>query len=451
MNHYELVITHIGHQFYPEAHEKRREKIFKKLGDAILVLTSNPISVMSNDVEYPYRQNSDLYYLTGFEEAESAAIFFIDQENNKSTYYLFVRPRDKEKETWTGKRYGVEGAKKYYGPTEAFVIDKFSEKLEELLKQHTELIFNFGVDKEKDIEIINLLNKTRPSKWKEGKGINIIKDVSEFVHPFRLIKDEHEISLIKKACEISAEAHIKAMESVKPGMWEYQLQTIIEHYFIMNGAKRAGYPTIVGSGENATILHYTENNHQIKDGDLVLIDAGAEYMYYNSDITRTFPANGEFSNPQKELYELVYKAQQEAFKEVKPGSSLISVHNVATKVLVEGMIELGLLEGTVHENIDNETYKEYYMHGTGHWLGIDVHDAGRRKYPDGSPVPLEPGMIFTVEPGIYVSPDSDAPEKYKGIGIRIEDDVLVTKDGLEILTTKVPSKLEKIEELIQKK
>ncbi len=444
--------THIGHVIYPNVHRVRREQVFTKLEeDSILVVVSNPEHIRSNDVEYKYRQNSDLFYLTGFEEPESAAMLFKDKETKKPQFFLFVRNRDAEQETWTGKRYGPEGAMKYFNPDQAFSIEQFHEVLKEKMETYSRVIFNFGVDEKIDCDIVKMITATRRSKWKTGKGAFALLDLSEFLHPFRLIKDEHEIRLMREAARISAEAHIKAMEFVKNGVWEYQLQSVIEHHFVQEGASGPAYPSIVGSGANATILHYTENNMQVKDGDLVLIDAGCEYQYYAADITRTFPVSGEFTNPQRELYSLVLETQKLALSEVRPGSSLEHIHKVAVRRLVEGMVDLGILKGNIDEIIEEKKYKMYYMHGTSHWLGIDVHDAGRKIREDGTPVGLEPGMVFTVEPGLYISPNSDAPEKYRGIGIRIEDDVLVTKEGFENLSSLVPTSIERIEELSSKK
>ncbi len=444
--------THIGHIVYPNVYRTRRERIFAKLEeDSLLVIISNPEHVRSNDVEYKYRQNSDLFYLTGFEEPESATILFKDKETKKPTFYLFVRKRDEEQETWTGKRYGPEGAMKYFDPDQSFPIDQFQEILKEKMETYSNLIFNFGVDEKIDTEIVRMVTATRRSKWKTGKGVFSLLDLSEFLHPFRLIKDQHEIRLMREAARISAEAHIKAMEFVRDGVWEYQLQSVIEHHFVQEGAKGPAYPSIVGSGANATILHYTENNMQVRDGDLVLIDAGCEYQYYAADITRTFPVSGEFTNPQRELYSLVLEAQKLALSEVKPGSNLEHIHQVAVRKLVEGMLDLSILEGDPDKIIEEKEYKTYYMHGTSHWLGIDVHDAGRKIKQDGTPVSLEPGMVFTVEPGLYISPNSNAPDKYKGIGIRIEDDILVTKEGFENLSDLVPTSIERIEELTSKR
>jgi Xaa-Pro aminopeptidase len=421
----------------------RREQFMKAMGKGVAVFPAAPPRTRSNDTEYEYRQNSDFHYLTGFDEPESVAV--VTTLHPEHRFVLFVRPRDKEKEIWNGRRAGPDGAKSKHGADEAYTIDSLDEMLPRYVENAPRLFYRLGLDREFDDRMTGILNRIRAAARTGVTAPAEIVDPATIVHEMRLIKNDDDLSRLRRACEISAEAHVAAMRACRPGMNECELEAIVEYVFRRSGAASPGYSSIVGAGANATILHYIENNAPIRDGDLVLIDAACEYLAYSSDITRTFPANGRFSRPQKALYEIVLKAQLEAIDEVRPGAPFQAYHERAVRVLVEGLIGLGLLDGTAEEAVANESYKRYYMHRTGHWLGIDVHDAGRYQI-DGASRPLEPGMVMTVEPGIYIAEDDDrAPGEYRGIGIRIEDDVLVTRSGNEVLTSKVPKTIADIE------
>src|SRR5262245_40015483 len=359
------------------------------MGKGVAVFPAAPMRTRSNDTEYEYRQNSDFHYLTGFDEPESVAV--VTTIHPEHRFVLFVRPRDKEKEIWNGRRAGPEGAKAKHGADEAYTIDRLDEVLPKYLENSPRLFYRLGQDREFDDRVTDVLNRIRSAARTGVTAPAEIVDPATIVHEMRLIKKDDDLARLRRACDISAEAHIAAMRACKPGMNECELEAIVEYVFRRSGAASPGYSSIVGAGVNATILHYIENNATIKDGDLVLIDAACEYMTYSSDITRTFPANGKFSPPQKAIYEIVLRSQMEAIEEVKAGARFQAYHDRAVRVLVEGLIGLGLLDGTPEDAIASESYKRYYMHRTGHWLGIDVHDAGRYQV-DGVSRPLEPGM-----------------------------------------------------------
>ncbi len=364
---------------------------------------------------------------------------------------MFVRPRDPEMETWYGRREGTEGAEKNYGVQKAYTIDKFEKMFAKMLDGKDKLYYRFGVDTELDQMILGYLSGQRYRRLKTAYPPHTIIDPTLLIHEMRLHKTEEEVELMARAGEIAAEAHILAMQNCKPGMNESQIESIIEHHFRMNGANGAAYNSIVGGGENATILHYVENNMELKNGDLLLIDAGCEYKGYASDITRTFPVNGKYTKAQKEVYEVVLDVQKQCIEATKTGTTIKERQDLSIELLTEGMKKLGLLKGATKTLIKKKKYEKYYMHGVGHYIGMDVHDAGRY-FTDQTAKdsrPFAPGMVLTVEPGIYVpADDKSAPEKYRGIGIRIEDDVLVTEDGNRNLTAKVPKEIEEIEALM---
>lgn len=420
----------------------------QQMGPGVAIFPSAPVRNRSNDVDHEFRQNSDFHYLTGFSEPESVAI--LSTVHPDHNYVLFVRPRDKEKETWNGRRAGPEGALAKHGADAAFTIDQLDEILPKYIENAPRLFYRLGQEQEFDGRVTGWLNRIRAAVRSGVQAPSEIVDPGGIVHEMRMIKNEDDLRLLRRACEISAEAHVAAMRACRPGMNECELEAIVEYVFRRSGAAAPGYPSIVGAGVNATILHYTENECVVKDGDLVLIDAGCEFGMFNADITRTFPANGVFSKPQQELYDIVLRAQLAAIDEVRPGIPFESYHNRAVRILVEGLVGLGLLEGTPEEIIENESYKRYYMHRTGHWLGVDVHDVGRYQV-NGSSRLLESGMVLTVEPGLYIPEDDDlAPQKYLGIGVRIEDDVLVTPSGHEILTSGAPKTISEIEATMAK-
>jgi Xaa-Pro aminopeptidase len=434
----------------PREYRQRREQLLGKIGKGTAIFRSAPMAVMHNDVEYVYRQDSDFFYLTGFNEPEAIAIFAPHHPEHR--FILFVQPKDPAQETWTGYRCGVDGAKEIYGADEAYAIAEIGEKLPQYIEKADRLYYHLGRDRHFNDFILNQWQRLIALYPKQGTGPIALEDTNHLLHPLRLLKSPAEIEMMRKATAISAAAHNRAREFTKPGRYEYEVQAEIEHTFRLHGAIGPAYPSIVASGANACILHYIENNRQMQDKELLLIDAGCAYDYYNGDITRTFPVNGKFTPEQKTIYEIVLEAQQQAIAKVQPGNPYHEFHDTAVSVLVDGLMDLGLLIGDKEEIIKEEKYKSFYMHRTGHWLGLDVHDVGQYKHNEETWQTLQPGQIVTVEPGIYIAPDlkpaegqPEVPEKWRGIGIRIEDDVLVTAKGHEILTADVPKSVEAME------
>jgi Xaa-Pro aminopeptidase len=419
--------------------------------DSIAIIPAAHEATRSYDTEYRFRQDSDFLYLTGFPEPDAVAV--IDPANRKNPYTLYVRPRNPEMETWYGRREGTAGAVKNYGADKAVSIEKFEADLGKLLNGHDKLYYRFGVDQKLDLAIIKYLSAQRQRRLKTPYPPHTIIDPTILIHEMRLHKTEQEIELMQKAATISAEAHVLAMQKVRPGMNEFQIESLMEAYMRDKGANGVAYNSIIGGGENATILHYVENNRPLKDGDLLLIDAGAEYQGYAADITRTFPINGKFTPAQREVYDVVLDVQLQCIDFTKTGNTVKARQELSIELLTEGMKKLGLLKGKTKDLIKKKSFMKYYMHGVGHYLGLDVHDAGRyfTDQTAKSSRPFAPGMVLTVEPGLYIPPDDkSAPAKYRGIGIRIEDDVLVTKDGNFNLTAKVPKDPDEIEALMQK-
>lgn len=410
---------------------------------SVAIIASAREAVRSNDTHYRFRQDSDFYYLTGFDEPEAIAVISPDAEK---PYTLFVRPRDPERETWDGPRAGVEGAIERYGADAAFPIDEFRAKLDEIIQGKRTLYYRFGTRHELDQMIIEAIARMRALGRRGIVPPRTITDTGAILHEMRLIKSEAEIALIERAADITAEAHREAMRAARPGMHEYEVEALIEYVFRRHGAT-AAYTSIVGSGENATVLHYSANNAVIREGDLLLIDAGAEYQGYAADITRTFPVSGRFSRPQRELYEVVLETQKACIAMIRPGVSMDELHNRSVELLTEGLVRLGLLQGAPSKLIEDGDYKKFYMHRLGHYLGMDVHDVGLY-YVDGQSRKLEPGMVITIEPGLYVARTQEVNEDYRGIGVRIEDDVLVTAEGHRVLTAGVPKEIEEIEQFI---
>ena len=429
---------------------KQLKDFIEQIGsDAVAVIPAAHEQTRSYDTEYKFHQDPDFYYLTGFPEPDAVAV--ITPANKKAPYTLFVRPRDPEMETWYGRREGTEGAVKNYGASRALPIEKFEQELPKLLNGKEKLYYRFGVDTKLDQLILHYLSGQRFRRLKTAYPPHTIIDPTIILGEMRLHKTPEEIELMQKSADIAAEAHILAMQSTKPGMNESQIEAIIEHHFRMSGASGVAYNSIVGGGANATILHYVENNAPLKDGDLLLIDAGCEYKGYASDITRTFPINGRFTKAQREVYDVVLEVQLECIKATVKGTTVKQRQDLSIELLTEGMKKLGLLKGKTQDLIKKKAYMKYYMHGVGHYLGLDVHDAGRYFTDQAAKNsrPFEPGMVLTVEPGLYIPPDDkNAPAKYKGIGIRIEDDVLVTGEGNVNLTSKVPKDPDEIEELM---
>ena len=417
--------------------------------NAVAIIPAAHESTRSYDTEYKFRQDSDFWYLTGFPEPDAVAV--IDKKNAKAPYTLYVRPRDPLMETWYGRRHGTEGALKNFNANRSASIEKFAADLPKLLDGHDKLYYRFGVDKALDQQIIQYLSGQRVRRLKTAYPPHTIIDPTVIIGEMRLHKTPEEVELMQTAATIAAEAHVLAMKRVKPGMNEFQVESLMEAYMRDNGASGVAYNSIIGGGDNATILHYVENNMPLKDGDLILIDAGAEYQGYASDITRTFPVNGKFTQPQREVYDVVLDVQIQCIEATKVGNTPKSRHELSIELLTEGMRKLGLLKGKTADLIKNKAYMKYYMHGVGHYLGLDVHDAGRyfTDQTAKNSKPFAPGMVLTVEPGLYIPPDDkSAPAKYRGIGIRIEDDVLVTEDGNRNLTSAVTKDPEEIEALM---
>ena len=430
-------------------YRQRRQAVLDTIGKGAAVFCSAPTAVMHNDVDYLYRQDSDFFYLTGFNEP--GAVMVLTGSHDEHKFVLFVRPKDPEKETWSGLRTGVDAAKEQYGADEAYPIAELGEKLDQYVMKSPRLYYHFGHDSAFNSRIIRLWQHLLRKKTKKGLGPVAIEDAKLLMQQFRRVKSAYELEKIRRAIAISVEAHNLARDIAKPGMYEYEVQAAMENVFRREGALGPAYPSIVATGENACILHYVENNQVIKEGDLLLIDAGCAYDYYNADITRTFPVGETYSDEQKILYDLVLASQLAAIKEVKVGKPFNAFHDAATRVITEGLVELGLLAGDVDKLIEEKAHKAFFMHGTGHFLGLDVHDAGLLRNEDKTWKPFAEGNIVTVEPGIYISPSykpkevedgkpqqPEVEDRWKGIGIRIEDDVLVTDSGNEILTAAVP-------------
>jgi Xaa-Pro aminopeptidase len=414
--------------------------------NSIAIVPAAPERPRSRDTEYHYRQDSDFLYLSGFEEPQAVLVLIPGREHGE--YVLFVRERNREREIWDGYRAGPEGACSEFEADDAFPIDDIDEILPGLLEGKQRVYYSMGKDSEFDKHVMDWVNTIRAKVRSGATPPGEFLDLSHFLNDMRLFKSAAELRVMKEAGEISARAHVRAMKASKAGVMEYQLEAEILHEFQMSGARFPAYNTIVGGGKNGCILHYIENSAPLKNGDLVLIDAGCELDYYAADITRTFPVSGKFSPEQKALYDICLQAQLEAIAECKPGKHWNDPHEATVRVITKGLVKIGLLEGDVSELIKSEAYKEFYMHRAGHWLGMDVHDVGDYKV-GGEWRVLEPGMVMTVEPGIYVAPDNErVAKKWRGIGIRIEDDVVITKDGNEVLTKDVPKTVVEIEALM---
>ena len=424
---------------------RRRKELMQMMGKgAMAILPAAPQRLRNRDVEYPYRQDSDFHYLTGFPEPEAVAVLIPGRKHGE--YVLFSRERDIEKETWNGRRAGQEGACSDYGADDAFPISDIDDILPGLM-EHCERVF-YAMGQEFDQRLMQWVNQIRQQSRSGSRPPTEFVALDHLVHEMRLYKSRAESSTMRKAARISAAAHRRAMQTCRPGMMEYQLEAELRHEFMRSGSQAVAYNPIVGGGANACILHYTENNMALQDGDLVLIDAGAELDNYASDITRTFPVNGRFSPAQRAVYEVVLAAQDDAISKIKPGNHWNEPHEAAVRVLTQGLLDLGLLKGKLTDLLKSEAYRRFYMHRTGHWLGMDVHDVGDYKV-GGVWRMLEPGMVLTVEPGLYIPAGSKGvAKKWWNIGVRIEDDVLVTATGHEVLTVEVPKTVAEIEGLM---
>jgi Xaa-Pro aminopeptidase len=464
---------------------ERRRRFAEAVGDSLAIIPGNREASRNADTDYEFRQDSDFYFLTGFDEPDAVAVF--NPSHAKERFVLFVRPRDREMEIWTGRRAGVEGAIATYGADAAYTIDELDARLREYAIDRPGLVYRLGTP-HYDARVTRLLAEMRNVRVRGGFVAPArLEDPEPILHEMRLRRLPEELARQRRACEISRDAHIEAMRFARPGQYEYEVQAAIEFVFRRGGSSRNAYPSIVASGPNACILHYNENRRRMEDGDLLLIDAGCEWGYHASDITRTFPLNGRFTVPQRQIYQLVLDAQLAAIAAARPGQRYDAIHDAARRVLTEGLVALGLLPRGVDESLAMHHYREFYMHGTGHWLGMDVHDVGDYRVRRQSRT-LEPGMVLTVEPGLYVDPERESvtlhlreyseeemwerrfrlgiaaakkiedeekaraekivhpiPREYRGIGVRIEDDILITAQGHDVLTAGTPKTVEEVE------
>lgn len=428
--------------------KKRRKTLMQQVGKGnIALIASASKQTRNRDVEFPFRQDSDFYYLTGFSEADSLAVFIPGREQGE--YILFCREFDEKKALWEGAHAGLEGATDHYDADDSFPIDDLGDILPGLLENKSKVFYPMGRDSELDRQILEWITHIRQQSRTGVNAPGELVSLEHILHEMRLFKSAAELKLMRKAADVSCKAHKRAMQSCKHGLYEYQIEAEIEHEFMQDGLRYVAYPSIVAGGKNACVLHYVENKDKLKKGDLLLIDAGVECDHYAADITRTFPVSGKFSLAQKQLYQLVLDAQLAAIEQVYPGNQWNNAHDVSVEVLTKGLVKLGLLKGRVSKLIKDEKYKQFYMHRIGHWLGMDVHDVGDYKLDDEWRL-LEPGMVLTIEPGLYIPVDCQTVDaKWRGIGIRIEDDVLVTNQGHEVLTHALVKEIDEIESLMQ--
>lgn len=422
--------------------EERQKRVLAAIGQGVMILPSAPLAIRNNDVEHEYRQDSDLFYLTGFDEPESTLVM---RGGHAEPVVMFVRPRDPEREVWDGQRAGVEGAVRDFGASVAFSTQELGAKLPELLENVSRVYYRIGRDKAFDEIVLSAIDRVRArAKFGVAWPVEIV-DPATVVHEMRVIKSKAELDAMRRAVDITKEAHIAAMGMARPGVYEYEVEAVLRAIFRKHGSERPAYGPIVGSGPNATVLHYRKNDRRLGDGDLLLIDAGCEYGYYASDITRTFPVSGHFSKPQREVYEIVLQAQLASIDATKPGATLEEVHDASVQVIAKGLVDLGLIPGPLDKALETAAYKKFFMHRTSHWLGMDVHDVGRY-FDAGKARPLAAGMVLTVEPGIYIAEtEASVPLEYRGIGVRIEDDVLVTPEGSAVLSSAIPKTVEDVE------
>lgn len=429
--------------------QERRDRLAEEMGPhSIAIIATSPVAMRNRDADYKFRADSSFFYLTGFAEPEAVAIIETFESIDEGyTYSLFCRERDREMEIWHGYRAGVDGAVEDYDADEAYAIDLLDEEIIEKLLNKQKLFYRMGQQADFDARVAKWIAEANGESRKGTSAPAQVIQLDRILDEMRLHKSTQEIELMQIASTISAQAHTRAMQTVKPGMMEYALEAELNYIFGQNGCVPS-YNSIVGGGENGCILHYVENDKVLKDGDLVLIDAACEYQLYASDITRTFPVNGKFSPEQKALYDVVLKAQLAAIDAVRVGNSYKEPHRIAVRILVQGLLDLGLMQGDIEQIIESESFHQFYMHGTGHWLGMDVHDVGSYKI-EGEWRAYEEGMAVTVEPGLYIAPDDETVDaKWRAIGIRIEDDVVVTKDGPRVLTAAVVKTVEEIEALM---
>jgi Xaa-Pro aminopeptidase len=430
----------------PREYARRRKQLMRMAGpDAIVIVAAAPERVRNNDAHYPYRQDSDFHYLSGFPETD--AVLALVPGRVPSETILFCRERDAERERWDGPRAGTEGAVAMHGMDDAFPIDDIDDILPGLIEGRTRVYYHFGRDVEFDLKLIGWVNRVRAQIRHGAKPPHEFVALPHLLHDLRLYKSRAELRLMRKSAQIAADAHRRAMRATRAGLNEHEIEAELLHAFRKHGAVPS-YEPIVGGGANGCVLHYRANNAELRDGDLLLVDAGAEYQCYASDITRTWPVNGRWSPEQRALYDLVLAAQLAAIDEVRAGRAFDAYHEAAVRTLTRGLCKLGLLAGSVEKNLREHTYRKFYMHKTGHWLGLDVHDAGDYRI-DGEFRMLEPGMVVTVEPGLYIAPDQKGvPAKFRGIGIRIEDDVVVTDGEPEVISADAPKDADEIEAIM---
>ena len=441
----DTTITADASLFTQDDFASRRTRLSESLDDGAIILAAGHLANRNHDVEYEFRQDSTFWYFTGLDEPDAVAVL---RPGADKPYVLFVNPFDPKYVIWVGQRVGVEGATALLGADEAFTVEELDEKLPELLAEIDTVYYALGTDRRLDRLITDLVVRRRSSGQRDGSYISHILDPVSTVGSMRVVKSAKEIDALQQAIDITASGFDRAIRTTRPRLREYHVQTALENEFRRLGSPRNGYPSIVASGENSCILHYVRNRREIQDGDLLLIDAGAEVDYYGADITRTWPANGKFTPEQRDIYDLVLAAQKEAIGVIAPGVEFAKVHKTAHDILIQGLLDLHVLDGDIDDIIEEKEYEPYYMHGTSHWLGLDVHDAGVYKNGEDS-VFLQEGMVFTVEPGLYFgSQAEDAPEHLKGIGIRIEDDVVVTADGHRVMSAAVPKEPDDVEEIV---
>ena len=429
-----------------DTYAKRRMRLIKKMGGGIAIIPNAPERRRNGDADYPYRFDSSFHYLTGFSEPESVLVMVAGDAPQS---ILFCRDKDIEREIWDGFRFGPEAAREHFSFDAAHPVSSLDQELALLMENQESVFYPMGADAEWDQRMLKLREAVQRKVRSGIRAPDEMRDVRTLVNEMRLFKDAHEIALMRKAAAISASAHRRAMRFAREGAFEYEVEAELLHEFCRQGARHPAYTSIVAAGANACVLHYISNDARLKKSDLLLIDAGCEYQGYASDITRTFPVSGKFSGAKKDVYEIVLAAQLEAIEAAIPGNSWDAPHQAALRVLVQGFIDLKLCKGTVDGVLEDESYKKYYMHRTGHWLGMDVHDVGSYK-SDEEWRSLEPGMVLTVEPGCYIRPSDDIPRALWNIGIRIEDDVVITRNGHEVLTDGAPKTVRDIEELMGK-
>ena len=429
----------------PHEFNSRRRRLMQSLSAGAIVLTAGHDAARNNDVDHQYRQPSSFWYLTGFDEPDAVAVL---RPGSHTPYTLFVRPYDPTFEIWVGYRAGVGGAVGALEANAAYSIDQLDSQLPKLLAEYDTIYYALGSDDRVDGIISALVQRRRGMAQRGAKPIRRIEDPTTQVDAMRQIKTNDEIALLQRAIDITAHGFDAAMRTAAPGVHEYEVQAALERPFRQLGSPRNGYPSIVAGGANACVLHYVRNRDALGPDDLLLIDAGAEYGFYTADVTRTWPVSGKFTAPQRTVYELTLEAQRKAIADVKPGAGFDDVHRTATRTLVQGLVDLGVMSGSVDGIMERQSYRDYYMHGTSHWLGLDVHDSGPYR-DDRGQIRLRPGMVLTVEPGLYFGPQAkQAPDIYRGIGIRIEDDVLVTEDGCRVLSEAIPKDPDEMEAIV---